>query len=173
MGVPFYGRGWDGCPSTNNGLFQTCAGMSKDGTFVSLDPNAAGAFFHWHLADAYVNKNGFKRYWDDVAKVPYLYRASDGRWISYDDKQSILLKAQYVKNMGLKGAMAWTVSTDKGKGLDEVRSGPLVNVLGDTLLPASLTKKGDKPAVKPKAKKCKKGFKKNKKGKCVKVAKKK
>jgi len=162
MGIPFYGRAWDNCPATNNGLFQTCSGKSGDGTFVDQDKNAAGVFHNWDLIMRFVNKNGFKRYWDDVAKVPYLYNpgtytwtkfgggsaSSTGTFISYEDAQSVAIKAQYIKDQGLKGAMAWTVATDKGTGSTPIRSGPLTTTLGDALLPASITQAGAKPKVK-------------------------
>ena len=35
-GVPFYGRGWDGCAQASNGQYQTCAGGSSVGTWSRL-----------------------------------------------------------------------------------------------------------------------------------------
>ena len=49
------------------------------------------------LAANYVNKNGFVRYWNDVAKVPYLYNATTGTFISYDDSESMKYKTDYIK----------------------------------------------------------------------------
>ena len=155
VGIPFYARAWDNCPATDNGLFQTCSGKSADGTFVDQDPNAAGVFHNWDLNRRIIGKNGFKRYWDDVAKVPYLYNpgsytfnkwgggkgTSTGTFVSYEDTQSAAIKAQYIKDQGLKGAMAWTAATDKGMAPSGPTSGPLVTTLGDALLPASIAKR--------------------------------
>eukprot|EP01068_Selenidium_serpulae_P019191 Selendium_serpulae@DN6512_c1_g1_i15.p1 len=50
------------------------------------------------------------RHWDDSAKVPY---GVDGKYfISYDDKQSITEKAQYIVNHGLGGIIVWQIHGD-------------------------------------------------------------
>jgi GH18 family chitinase len=118
MGVPFYGRGWDGCPPANNGLFQKCKSASlKGGTWVKLDPSAYANWDYWDLKENYVNKNGYVRYWDDKAQVPYLYNAKTQNWISYDDEQSVGVKAQFIIDQGLKGGMFWEFALDKNAGL--------------------------------------------------------
>jgi chitinase len=42
--------------------------------------------------------------------VPWLFNGST--FISYDDEQSIGLKAQFIKNRALGGAMIWELSQD-------------------------------------------------------------
>eukprot|EP01068_Selenidium_serpulae_P019201 Selendium_serpulae@DN6512_c1_g1_i24.p1 len=50
------------------------------------------------------------RHWDDSAKVPY---GVDGKYfISYDDKQSITEKAQYIVKHGLGGIIVWQIHGD-------------------------------------------------------------
>lgn len=107
LGVPFYGRGWTGCaPGPNgDGQYQQCTGTPA-GTWE------AGVFDYGDLAANYVNKNGFVRYWNDEAKVPYLYNAASGTFISYDDPQSFENKVNYIKSKGLGGAMFWELSGD-------------------------------------------------------------
>ena len=46
---------------------------------------------------------GWVRYWDDTAKVPYLYNATENKFISYDDPQSIDLKVKYALSKQLGG----------------------------------------------------------------------
>jgi chitinase len=112
LGLPFYGRGWGGCPSTNNGLYQTCSGASSQGTWE------AGIFDFSDLQANYINKNGYTRYWNSKAGVPYLYNPSNGVYISYDDAESIGLKDNYVKTKGLAGVMFWDLSSDRNKILE-------------------------------------------------------
>ena len=50
--------------------------------------------------------------WDSVAMVPYMADSSGRLVIGYDNARSIGLKADYVKNMGLKGLMYWDYSGD-------------------------------------------------------------
>ncbi|CAM2884401.1 glycosyl hydrolase family 18 protein [Paenibacillus sediminis] len=111
MGVPFYGRGWDGVGSANNGQYQTGTGASQVGTWE------AGVFDFSDLEANYINKNGYTRYWNDTAKVPYLYNASNRRYISYDDTESVGNKTAYIKSKGLAGAMFWELSSDRNKTL--------------------------------------------------------
>ncbi|WP_249435837.1 glycosyl hydrolase family 18 protein [Paenibacillus sp. Marseille-Q4541] len=111
LGVPFYGRGWDGCAAANNGQYQQCAGGATVGTWE------AGSFDFYDLEANYINKNGYTRYWNDTAKVPFLYNASNKRFISYDDVESIGYKTSYIKNKNLGGAMFWELSGDRNKTL--------------------------------------------------------
>ncbi|WP_127529631.1 glycosyl hydrolase family 18 protein [Paenibacillus kobensis] len=107
LGLPFYGRGWKGCAPgpSGDGQYQSCTGVST-GTW---EP---GSLDYGDLAAKYVNKNGFVRYWNDTAKVPYLYQASTGTFISYDDEQSFGYKINYIKSLGLGGGMFWELSSD-------------------------------------------------------------
>ncbi len=109
LGIPFYGRKWEGVKSTeNNGLFQEAAtvGMIE---------------FYRVIEDKYLDKNGFKRYWDATAMAPYLWNPDSALFISYEDEESIKLKIEYLKQKGLGGVMFWEYSDDvDGKLLDAV-----------------------------------------------------
>ncbi|KAG9327637.1 hypothetical protein KVV02_006341 [Mortierella alpina] len=56
--------------------------------------------------------SGWSRYWDETTQTPWLYRASDNTFISYDDIQSLTIKVNYAKNAGVKGVMLWDMSYD-------------------------------------------------------------
>jgi chitinase len=94
LGIPFYGRGWADVRPVDNGLYQPAAGKHS---FLSHD----------ELADKYINKNGFVRYWDADAKAPYLWNATSRTFISYADVDSFKPKLAYVKQKGLAGIMFW------------------------------------------------------------------
>ena len=103
IGGAFYGRAWKGVPPENNGLYQLNKGV-------------------WPVRARYANiresmedKNGFVRYWDDIAKAPYLYNASDSVFISYEDTVSISLKTRYVIDKGMGGIMFWQLVGDAEK----------------------------------------------------------
>jgi chitinase len=57
------------------------------------------------------------RYWDDQAQVPYLFDAQRNLFISYDDPQSIAIKADYINELGLGGAMFRELSGDRDEEL--------------------------------------------------------
>lgn len=101
MGVPFYARGWTGVPNVGNGLFQSATGPAPS-------KFEAGVFDYKELAGL----SGFTRYFSDEAKVPWLYNPSTGVMISYDDPESIGIKADYLNQKGLAGAMFWEASGD-------------------------------------------------------------
>lgn len=65
------------------------------------------------LPDSLENKKGYTKYWDDVAKAPYLFNARTKYFITYDDERSIREKCDYIKKNGLAGAMFWEYADDK------------------------------------------------------------
>lgn len=50
--------------------------------------------------------------WDARAKVPYLVNKSGTMVLTYDNEKSIGFKVDYVKSMGLRGAMYWSIEGD-------------------------------------------------------------
>ena len=99
LGLPYYGRGWTGVGSTNNGLFQ--AGTAAAGTFE------AG------IEDYKVLKNRpGTRFRDTAAGALWLYDGTN--WWSYDDPTVIAQKTAYVKQKGLGGVMVWELDGDDG-----------------------------------------------------------
>ncbi len=103
LGVPFYGRGWTGVGIQNNGLHQPYTGLPA-GT------SEQGSYDYWDLAAHYVGK--YARFWDETAQVPWLYDATSGTMISYEDPVSLAQKANYVREHSLGGAMIWEISED-------------------------------------------------------------
>lgn len=106
VGVSFSGRGWAGVGKESNGLFQAKKSIPK-GTWEE------GIFDYKDLAKNYIDK--FQRHWHDEAKVPWLYDQKFGLMISYDDPESLKIKAQYVRDKKLGGVMCWELSADDAK----------------------------------------------------------
>src|SRR5205823_1562399 len=84
IGAAFYARGWTGVNPENNGLNQPYQRYVGDYSYANL------------LRD-YLDKQGFKRQWDSVAKAPYLWNPATATLISYDDPESLKEKAAFVK----------------------------------------------------------------------------
>jgi len=115
IGGAFYGKGWKGVPPANNGLYQPHEGAWRGAPYSVI-------------VEEYENKNGFVRYWDPVAKAPYLYNAEEKIFISYEDRESIKLKTEYAVKTGLGGIMFWQLRGDAEKdglldAIDEVVKG--------------------------------------------------
>ena len=79
---------------------------------------------------------GFTRRWDDQAKVPYLTDPAGTMVLSYDDEVSIGLKADYIKQEGLRGAMYWDIEADDANWT-------LGKAVASRLLPSSETPSGE------------------------------
>ncbi|HEY9046237.1 MAG TPA: glycoside hydrolase family 18 protein [Ohtaekwangia sp.] len=101
IGGAFYGRMWEGVAATNNGLYQS--GKFKAGIdFKNFDQELS-------------EQKGFVKYWDDVAKAPYIYNAQQQLFVTFDDKQSLALKTAYAIDHKLDGIMFWELSLDTEK----------------------------------------------------------
>jgi GH18 family chitinase len=100
IGSNFSGRAWQGVPPENNGLYQLNRGRWRGfGSYAKIRENIE-------------DKNGFVRYWDPIAKAPYLYSAKDSVFITYDDTMSVRLKTKYAAETGLGGIMFWQLGAD-------------------------------------------------------------
>ncbi len=108
IGVAFYGRGWTGV----------------DGLNRPANDSAFSASYH-DIAARYLTDAEFVRRWDTESAAPYLWNATSGTFLSYDDAESIREKAKFVKDMGLRGAMFWQYGSDT--------TGTLVNALYEDL----------------------------------------
>jgi chitinase len=100
IGSNFSGRAWQGVPPENNGLYQLNRGRWR------------GRAGYARIREEMEDKNGFIRYWDSIAKAPYLYSAKDSVFITYDDTMSVRLKTKYAAENGLGGIMFWQLGAD-------------------------------------------------------------
>lgn len=103
LGVPFYGHVWGHVSATNHGLFQPGSAV----------PNA---YSRYQDISAMLNQ-GFTRYWDSAASVPYLYSEPKQEFVSYEDPESLALKCAYVLQHRLGGIMFWEYSADPSGAL--------------------------------------------------------
>jgi chitinase len=111
LGVPFYGYGYGGVPADRNGLFQPAEVNGFEGPDTPRTPWVGAVRFH-RIADA--RAAGFERHWEPDAGVPWLYHPDSRTWITYDDAESIALKADLVVDRRLGGIMIWELSGDDG-----------------------------------------------------------
>jgi len=111
LGTRFVGTGWRGVAATNNGLYQHADGPAK-GTWDN-DTKSTGAFGYQDIATNYVGR--FAGYRHAEAQVPWLYGADARVMISYEDPQSLQLKAEYVRANALGGAMIWELAADDAR----------------------------------------------------------
>ncbi len=117
FGAPFYGRGviTDGTADLNVATVKRAENIQPDGPIQT-----AADYTNWkkevydgtpnHFFIKQQMSNGWTRKWDDEAKVPYLVK--DNFFLSYDDEESIGIKAQFINDNQLGGTIIWTVFGD-------------------------------------------------------------
>ena len=79
----------------------------------------AKAISYKKITESYVMNPTYHLFFHPQSKVPWLYNGFD--FISYEDKESIFYKSEYIQSKKLAGAMIWELSHDK--------NGDLLNVL--------------------------------------------
>ncbi|KAI0092710.1 glycoside hydrolase superfamily [Irpex rosettiformis] len=95
----------------------------------SGDPSQAGvtsiAFAGQQIINVFNGQNGFVRQWDACSSTPYLRSASARQVITYDDPQSLEMKAVFVRAAGLLGVNLFDIhgDTDKWDLTDGIRRG--------------------------------------------------
>ncbi|KAG7173213.1 Acidic mammalian chitinase-like 4 [Homarus americanus] len=113
IGVPTYGRSWKLLNGAWYGVASPATGSGIMGGALS-----------------YTNE-GARRYFDESSKVPYAVRDKD--WISYDDPESVKLKAEWIKKMDFAGVMTWNLNCDDWAGVCSGHKFELHNIIKNVL----------------------------------------
>jgi len=122
LGVPFYGYGWTGVPSTNNGLYQSSTGLAPSPPGDSLA--TAGEATYRSISAL----TGFTQYWQSGTKAQWLYTDTTGTFWTFDNPQELEIKMGYVKQLGLGGAFGWALKDDDANAtLVKTMSGSLAS----------------------------------------------
>ena len=110
LGVPFYGRYWQGVTPANHGLYQSANGVGGSVNYTAIRDSLLASGFEYH--------------WDSTAVAPYLWHPGDSTFVTYENPKSLKAKIQFVKENHLKGIMFWQFNGDDGE---------LVRVIGEGL----------------------------------------
>lgn len=127
VGSPFYSRGWSEVDDSTgtNGLFSTATKAYK-GSWDSV--TSPGGQIPWFQIKEMENKDGWKKYWDDKAKVPYLYNKSLKSMITYEDEKSLKERCNFVIKNNYGGIIVWEITGD-----DKDKNFPLTTLLWESL----------------------------------------
>jgi chitinase len=110
VGVPFYGHGWAGVPSTKAGLYQTSTGAAP-GVWE------AGSNDYKVLAALAADPaSGYKSYRDPLSLGFWIYNPTAQVFWGYDDALTARVKGEAVAAAGLGGAFFWELSGDDTQG---------------------------------------------------------
>ncbi len=106
LGVAFYGRTFQKATE----MYGTHNSTSSYGDISTWPASTYEGIPPYHDILSKWNSIGAVRYWDDVAKVPWI-KYNNGV-ISYDDEESIGLKAEYVQKNNGAGVIIWEMTGD-------------------------------------------------------------
>lgn len=137
MGIAFYGKALANC----NQLYGTHTGY--DGSTFWEDE---GQPLYYNIL---AKMDQFTNYWDDQVYGPYLLGNSINTFVTYDNPESIALKAEYVVQKGALGVILWEITGDyieTSPGSGQIAGTPLL----DTILVVfdemtTITESGEKP----------------------------
>ncbi|KAF2365514.1 Glycoside hydrolase family 18 catalytic domain [Trinorchestia longiramus] len=127
MGMPMYGQSFALASSKENGLNAKSYGRGEAGEFT----RAGGFLAYYEICDRILNR-GYTVVRDPQGTIgPYAYKG--GQWFGFDDIAMIRYKSQYVKDMGLGGAMIWALDLDDFRNRCGCEEHPLLRTINREL----------------------------------------
>ncbi|MGK4474041.1 glycosyl hydrolase family 18 protein [Aeromonas molluscorum] len=117
VGAAMYGRGWTGVNGyqAGNPFTGTATGPVK-GTWEN------GVVDYRQIVNDYMGA-GWEQGYDEVAEAPYVFKASTGDLITFDNDRSVKAKGQYVLANQLGGLFSWEIDSDNGDILNAMHEG--------------------------------------------------
>ncbi|XP_052070740.1 acidic mammalian chitinase-like isoform X4 [Mytilus californianus] len=133
LGIGTYGRSFKLSSSSNTRFGAATAGGGSPGKYT----REKGFLSYYEVCSS-----GWTTAWNDEHQVPYAY--SGDQWVGYDNVRSVTIKAKYIKEKGLGGAMFWALDLDDFTG-DACDEGvyPLISAVTNELTT------NDSPTPKP------------------------
>ncbi|WP_026116365.1 glycoside hydrolase family 18 protein [Nocardiopsis valliformis] len=98
MGIPAFGRGWQGVPAQEEGRYQEASGPADDDYDGPTRPFDQ------------LEEMGGRRFLDEDSGSYWVYDGDE--WWTYDNPDVIELKGQYVQDHDLAGMMVWNLDMD-------------------------------------------------------------
>ncbi|XP_066157317.1 probable chitinase 10 [Euwallacea fornicatus] len=127
MGMPLYGQAFRLENATENGLNAPAPGPGEAGEYT----RAAGFLAYYEICDKIQNK-GWKVVQDPKRRMgPYAYQGN--QWVSFDDKEMIRIKSEYIRRMDLGGGMIWALDLDDFKNRCGGGRHPLLTTIRNVL----------------------------------------
>ncbi|XP_037913621.1 probable chitinase 10 [Hermetia illucens] len=127
MGMPMYGQSFSLAENKNHNLNAPTYGGGEAG-----DGTRARGFLSYYEICQYIRDRGWQVVRDRRGRIgPYAYNRD--QWVSFDDAPMIRHKSEYVKAMGLGGAMIWALDLDDFRNLCKCEKYPLLKTINRVL----------------------------------------
>lgn len=122
LGIPTYGKSFTLTDPNQHGIGASAKSAGKPG---KLTKDAGTLGFNE------ICLNNWPRTWSNQQQVPYAVK--DDQWVGYDDVDSVKIKARYIKENNLGGAMFWSIDLDDFHGKCGHGRSPLIKSVRDLL----------------------------------------
>ncbi|XP_017154888.1 probable chitinase 10 [Drosophila miranda] len=127
MGMPMYGQSFSLAQSSDHQLNAPTYGGGEAG-----EATRARGFLAYYEICSYIRQRGWNVVRDARGRMgPFAYLRD--QWVSFDDAPMIRHKSEYVKAMGLGGAMIWALDLDDFKNDCGCESYPLLKTINRVL----------------------------------------
>lgn len=107
IGAAFYGKAYK---VTGQSLGSKYPGLGAMAELYHMQYQS-GTVTYSYIYDNILPNRKYVRYFDEDARVPYLYNEEESFFITYEDEQSLIEKVNYAYQEGL-GIMFWDYSYD-------------------------------------------------------------
>lgn len=108
VGIPTYGHTFTLVNQNNHGVSSPASGFGSLGALGYINYPQVCTFIANSSSDTTIQQDG-------EAKVPYLYNHKE--WVSFETPQSVMEKAQFIKQNNLRGAMIYSLNADDFGGI--------------------------------------------------------
>ncbi|XP_018794816.1 PREDICTED: probable chitinase 3 [Bactrocera latifrons] len=127
MGMPMYGQSFSLAQAADHDLNAPTYGGGEAG-----EATRARGFLAYYEICSYVRQRGWNVVRDPRGRMgPYAFQRD--QWVSFDDISMIRHKSEYVRALGLGGAMIWALDLDDFKNLCDCETYPLLKTINRVL----------------------------------------
>lgn len=127
MGMPLYGQSFRLEKESEHGLNAKAPGPGEAGPYT----RAAGFLAYYEICDNIQNK-GWTVVQDPKRRMgPYAYKGN--QWVSFDDREMIRIKSEYIRKMDIGGGMIWALDLDDFKNKCGEGRHPLLTTIRNVL----------------------------------------
>ncbi|UYV62805.1 Cht9 [Cordylochernes scorpioides] len=123
LGMGLYGRSFTLQRAEDNGVGASAPQRGRAGPYTR-EPGSLG---YNEICEEQSRGQPWTQVRDPYFMAPYAFR--ERQWVGYDDIESIMLKVEYAKHMGLAGGMVWSVETDDFQGSCHGERYPLLTAI--------------------------------------------
>ncbi|BFZ11136.1 hypothetical protein BsWGS_14175 [Bradybaena similaris] len=126
VGIPTYGMSFTLADPSDNGVRSPASGGGRMGDYT----RETGILAYYEICMNLKHKH-WQAVWIEDQAAPYAYGGN--QWVGYDNRESVVIKANNIQSRGLAGAFVWSVEMDDFRGVCDDGQYPLLTTIKDIL----------------------------------------